>query len=139
MVSCLLNRFYLEFSSKIIWELTHIFWGLLQTTRHENLQFHDIFVIFYIYMNTWIKFLPSFSLVVFGFFVAKKICKEITLSGRHQKYSAFTISTLCKDCLPCNFPGRSTVVNASHGMFIISVILQQCLLPLVAVAVVGFV
>lgn len=71
-------------------------------------------------MNTWIKFLPSFSLVVFGFFVAKKICKEITLSGRHQKYSAFTISTLCKDCLPCNFPGRITVVNVSHGMFTMS-------------------
>lgn len=85
------------------------------------------------------KFLPSFSLVVLGFFVARKICKEITLSDRHQKYRAFTISTLHKDSLPGNFLGRITVVNASHGMFTMSVILQKCLLHLVVVAVLGFV
>jgi len=84
------------------------------------------------------KFLPSFSLAVFVFFVARKICKETTLSDKHQKYGALTISTLHKADLPSSFPGIITVVNISHGMCIMYLILQRWLLPLVAAAVLGF-
>lgn len=90
------------------------------------------------YTHTQSKFLPSFSLAVFVFFVARKICKETTLSDRHQKYRALTISTLHKADLPSNFPGIITVVNVSHGMYTAYLILQPWLLPLVAVAVLGF-
>lgn len=77
-------------------------------------------------MHRQTEFLPSFSLAVFVFFVARKICKETTLSDKHQKYGVLAISTLHKtDCCPSNFPGITTVVNISYGMYTMHLILQQ--------------
>lgn len=61
-------------------------------------------------MHTQSKFLPSFSLAVFVFLVARKICKETTLSDRHQKYAALNINMLHKADRLSNFPGIITVV-----------------------------
>lgn len=84
------------------------------------------------------KFIPSFSLAAFVFLVARKICKERTLSDNHQKYGTLTISTLHRADLLSNFSGIITVVNVSRGMYTMYLILLQWLLPLVAVAVIGF-
>lgn len=70
-------------------------------------------------MYTHSNCLPSFSLEVFVFFRARKICKETTLSDSYQKYEFLTISILHKADLPSNFPGIITELNVSHSMYTI--------------------